>query len=48
MEHAIMQPIDQINDKFENKCFASGIFIDLFKTFVTVNHQILVSKLWNY
>ena len=45
-EHAIMQPIDQINDKFENSCFTLGIFIDLSKAFDTVN-QTPISKLKN-
>ena len=37
-----MQLIDQINDKFENNCFALCIFIDLSKAFGTVGHQILI------
>ena len=48
MEHAIMLHIDQINNKFKNNCFTSGIFIDLSKSFQTVNHQILISKLKHY
>ena len=47
-EHAIIQLIDQINDKSENNCFTLGIFIDLSKAFDTVKHQILISKLSNY
>ena len=43
-----MQLIDSINDTFENNCFTSGIFIDLYKAFDTVDHQILISKLNNY
>ena len=46
-EHAIMQLIYQINDTFENNCFAVGIFIDISKRFDTVDHQILISKLKN-
>ena len=36
MEHAIIQLIDQINDKFENNCFRH--FYYLSKVFDTVNH----------
>ena len=34
-EHAIMQLIDQINDKFENNCFALATLIDISKAFDT-------------
>ena len=47
-ENAIMQLIDQINDKVENNCFTIGIFVDLLKAFDTVNHQILILKINNY
>ena len=37
-EHAVMQLIDQINDKLEKNCFTFGIFIDLSAAFDTVGH----------
>ena len=46
-EHAIMQLIDQINEKSERNCFTLDILIDS-KAFDTVDHQILISKLNNY
>ena len=48
MENVIMQLMNKSNDKFENNCFTSGIFIDPSKVFDTVNNQILISKLKNY
>ena len=46
--NAALQLIDQMNEKFKNSYFTFGIFIDLSKTFDTVNHEILISKLTNY
>ena len=46
-EHAIMQLIDQINEKSERNCFTLDTLIDS-KAFDTVDHQILISKLNNY
>ena len=40
--------IDQINSSFENSHFTLDVFIDLSKTFDTVDHHILVPKLENY
>ena len=37
-EHAVMQLIDEINDKLEKNCFTFGIFIDHSKAFDTVDH----------
>ena len=47
-EHAIIQPIDQVNSSFEKNDFTFGISNDLSKTLDTVDHQILISKLQNY
>ena len=47
-KHAVMQFIDQVNDKFESSCFNFDILIDLSNAFDTVNDQILISKLKNY
>ena len=44
-EHAIMQLIDQINDKLKNNCFTLVVLVNLSKAFDTVNRQILISKL---
>ena len=40
--------IDQVNFSFENSHFTLDVFIDLSKTFDTVDHYILVPKLENY
>ena len=45
--HAILSIIDKIKDAIKNNNFAIGIFIDLQKAFDTVNHSILLKKLWD-
>ena len=47
-EHAVLLLIDQVNSSSERNHFTLGIFIDLSKTFDTVDHKILISKLKNY
>ena len=47
-EHAILQLVDQISNSFEKNLFTLGVFIDLSKTFDTVDHDILICKLKNY
>ena len=47
-EHAVLQLIDQVNDRFEKNQFTLGIFIDLSKAFDTVDHKILICKVKNY
>ena len=47
-EHAIAQLADQIHESFENDSYTLGVFIDLCKTFDTIDHAILLKKLENY
>ena len=45
--HAVMELIEEISNATENKKHAIGVFIDLKKTFDTVNHEILI-KTFNF
>ena len=46
IEHAIAQLVDQIYESFQNDNYTVGIFVDLSKTFHTVDHTILLKKLY--
>ena len=43
--HAILNIVEGIRENLDNTTFICGVFIDLEKTFDTVNHQILLKKL---
>ena len=46
--HAFLSMVEQICKALGQKKFSCGVFIVLEKTFVTVNHQIVLSKLHHY
>ena len=46
--HALVDIVEQIKKKLDNKTYTCGVFVDLEKAFDTVNHNILVGKLEHY
>ena len=47
-EHKIAQLADEIHELFENSNYMLGVFIDLSKVFVTIDHALLLTKLESY
>ena len=45
---AVLEMTDKINEAVENNQFSIGIFVDLSKAFDTLNHNILLNKLYYY
>ena len=48
IEHAMLLLVNQLYQSFDENKFTLGIFIDLSKTFDTVDHKILTKKLELY
>ena len=46
--YAVIELVDKITKAIENNEFTVGIFLDLSKAFDTVNHDILLKKLYFY
>ena len=47
-EQAILEIADNLNSAIDNKQITCGLFLDFSKAFDTVNHNILLSKLYTY
>ena len=47
-QHAILDTVNIIQNNMDLKLFTCGIFIDLKKAFDTVDHAILLQKLYHY
>ena len=46
--HALVNLVENIRKYLDNKVNVCGVFIDLQKAFDTVNHKILLDKLYHY
>ena len=47
-EHALIDIVNQIQTNFDKGIYTCGIFIDLKKAFDTVDHSVLLQKLYHY
>ena len=47
-DHTIVHLVNEILKSFDNNCYTLGVFIDLSKAFDTVDHNVLLKKLFHY
>ena len=47
-EHALLCIVEEIRKNLDNGIISCGVFIDLEKAFDTINHKILLSKIYHY
>ena len=47
-EHAILETIDNLKTALDQNMFTCGIFLDFSKAFDTINHRILLDKMYKY
>ena len=45
--HALIDLVEEISTSLDKKKYTLGEFIDLKKNFDTVNHSVLIEKLWS-
>ena len=45
---ALLKMINDITNELENKNYSLGVFIDLSKAFDTVDHKMLIKKMYHY
>ena len=47
-KYAVLRMIEQWKISFDNSGYAGGVLMDLSKAFDTINHQLLIAKLYEY